>query len=345
MSYNNTFIFFKNSTRIIAHRRLIHSTRSALKDKKFPHGTLEQGHASKKVASGAKDMQAESVQAGYEQRGGNDRGHGAMNAASTSGQPKAHSNSSSKGGNPEKIGFAEQVGGATSSSNKFDAGETQGGGANRSEGRTAQGDEEAQAPGLLSSVKQALGFKTTSGDVKQNRGGGRGVTGTGTFGDSGRKQGLHTSAALSVQSGYRRIVEKDAPSPVDYMKDVAQDLAEAQSDAKQQRKHNLTHRHRELSRDLGQDGVGKAHVVETKSGTSLRPKTLPGEHAHAAKSTSGHESGEWSSAGLGDKQYRNVGGAEEPYEPPGDDEDANTKRDAQLKKLRYGGLAKDPKLV
>lgn len=332
---HRTLLRFNSSTRTITCSRLFHTSRILFKDSKFPHEKLEQGHTSKK-ASGVKDTQAESAKAGFKRaRGGDESG---MDVASDSAQSKARS--PSNGGNPEQIGFVEQVGGASSSSNKFDNGESQGGGDSRSEGRTAHGDEEAQAPGLLSSLKQAIGLNTNSGDVKQNRGGGSGVTGTGTFGDSGRKQGLHTSAT----AGYHRIVEKDAPSPADYMKTVAQDLVESRTTSarQHQRKHNLTHRHRELSKDLGQNGEAWERAVASKMTTVSTPKTLPG--GHAPKSNN-HVSGEWSSAGLGDKQYRNVGVEEEPYEPPADDEDSHSKHDARQKKLRYGGLAKDPELV
>lgn len=96
-----------------------------------------------------------------------------------------HSNKSSEkpsdltdkpSGNPEHIGFAEQVG---SASHTADAGKSKGQ-AQRHEGR----DEEAGAPGVLSSIKQLMGMGTDSGDVKQNRGEGKGVTGTGTFSKS-----------------------------------------------------------------------------------------------------------------------------------------------------------------
>lgn len=89
-------------------------------------------------------------------------------------------------GNPEGVGFAEQVGSASSSADH---------GLGPSEGKG--GHEESTPPGFLDAVKNKLGFKTTSGEVKQNRGGGEGVTGTGTFPGAkrsdGRKQ-MHTSA-------------------------------------------------------------------------------------------------------------------------------------------------------
>jgi len=101
--------------------------------------------------------------------------------AASSSQGKQASKDAS--GNPEKVGFAEQVGSAS------------GDRANKKwEGKS--GSEEATPPGYLDAIKSALGFKTTSGEVKQNRGGGVGVGGTGTFGQSPPKggRGLHNSS-------------------------------------------------------------------------------------------------------------------------------------------------------
>lgn len=99
-------------------------------------------------------------------------------------------------GNPEGVGFAEQVGSASATAS--------GGGHNSGEG--VKGREEATPPGFLDSVKSVLGFKTTSGEVKQNRGGGEGVTGTGTFAglkddqkqNKNAGRGFHTSARVAV---------------------------------------------------------------------------------------------------------------------------------------------------
>lgn len=96
-------------------------------------------------------------------------------------------------GNPEGVGFAEQVGSASSTGSS--------GGQSAAEG--SHGKEDATPPGFLDSVKSALGFETTSGEVKQNRGGGEGVTGTGTFGglkgeQKQNKRAFHTSARAAA---------------------------------------------------------------------------------------------------------------------------------------------------
>lgn len=56
-------------------------------------------------------------------------------------------------------------------------------------------EEDAKAPGVFPWLKQALGFGTTTDEVKQNRGGGQGVTGTGS---RSARRGLHTSAILNL---------------------------------------------------------------------------------------------------------------------------------------------------
>lgn len=91
-------------------------------------------------------------------------------------------------GNREKVGFAEQVGGASGDKvNKHWEGKG--------------GSQEATPPGFLDSVKSALGFKTTSGEVKQNRGGGIGVEGTGTGTQSPPKntREFHTSSVAQTE--------------------------------------------------------------------------------------------------------------------------------------------------
>jgi len=62
--------------------------------------------------------------------------------------------------------------------------------------RNPERDQEAAAPGLFSTIKSMIGLGTDSGDVKQNRGEGRGVTGTGTFSNSKRQ--LHTSTRAAA---------------------------------------------------------------------------------------------------------------------------------------------------
>ena len=82
-------------------------------------------------------------------------------------------------GNKERVGFQDQVGGA--------AGDRQNEGGGRGE------KQEARSPNVIGAVKQALGFKLKPGEVKQNSGEGRGVTGTGTF-----RRDFHTSSGADA---------------------------------------------------------------------------------------------------------------------------------------------------
>ncbi|KAF9651189.1 hypothetical protein BDM02DRAFT_3110888 [Thelephora ganbajun] len=82
-------------------------------------------------------------------------------------------------GNKEGVGFQDQVGGAAGDRKNPEGGQG--------------GEEEAQSPNIIGAVKQILGVKTKLGEVKQNSGGGRGVTGTGTF-----RKDFHTSSGSDV---------------------------------------------------------------------------------------------------------------------------------------------------
>ncbi|CDO70348.1 hypothetical protein BN946_scf184755.g2 [Trametes cinnabarina] len=96
---------------------------------------------------------------------------GPYDAASRTGDQKA--DRSGLSGNQEGVGFAEQVGSASATGSKDQA--------SPSAGEGMGGQEESTPPGLLASIKSKLGLSTSSDEVKQNRGGGVGVTGTGAL--------------------------------------------------------------------------------------------------------------------------------------------------------------------
>ena len=75
------------------------------------------------------------------------------------------------GGNPEGVGFAEQVGGASAAASE--------GGSHSATGEKG-GKEESTPSELLTSIKNKLGLSTSTDEVKQKRSGGSGGTGTGT---------------------------------------------------------------------------------------------------------------------------------------------------------------------
>jgi len=84
-------------------------------------GTLSQGHATQKKGVGAKDVQAEQVTKASGARNESEKDAGAMDSASPSSNlnAKETARKEDKGetkGNPEGIGFADQVGGQSASS-------------------------------------------------------------------------------------------------------------------------------------------------------------------------------------------------------------------------------------
>ena len=91
-------------------------------------------------------------------------------------------------GNAENIGFADQVG-SQSRLNFFNHTGKQKG------GEGVSGEEEITPPAFGDVLKKKLGLGTTAAEDKQNRGGGKGVTGTGqvTF-DRDQKRGFHSIA-------------------------------------------------------------------------------------------------------------------------------------------------------
>jgi hypothetical protein len=165
--------------RTSAARRLVHTTavRAAAapgKDTRLSQGN--DGIASDTNESPG-DVQDQAAQGGQTAHASSSSPMDAASAHRTGNQ--ANVAPGDRGSNPEAIGLQDQIGGQGA----------------QGRGGEIGGQQEAQAPGVLASVKQALGFKTSAGDVKQNQHGGRGVTGTGTT----RK--FHTSARVSVGAG------------------------------------------------------------------------------------------------------------------------------------------------
>ena len=133
------------------------------------HSDLSQGHAAlDRGAPGHQYPQDESAK--YVKSG--------LDAGNRGGRGK-HASREGAAGNKEGVGFQGQVWGA--------AGDRQnpGGG---------EGDrQEARSPNIVGAVKQVLGFEPRPDEVKQNSGGGTGVTGTGTS-----RKDFHTSSGLDA---------------------------------------------------------------------------------------------------------------------------------------------------
>lgn len=163
--------------------RAIHITPPLLSDTKSGHDpTIQQGHVSKpgKNRDDA-SVHQESANSGY-RASSYDHPH---DSASRGPNQKAPRGQGEKG-NPEGIGLVDQVGGQSAHARKMEW-EGKAGEEGRDEPKGMGGKEESTPPGLFSAVKQAVGLGTSGGDVKQNRGGGGGVTGTGTFKDQTEK--------------------------------------------------------------------------------------------------------------------------------------------------------------
>ncbi|KAI0774707.1 hypothetical protein BD413DRAFT_603329 [Trametes elegans] len=175
--------------------RLLHATPAPATAAQSQPGSdprLSQGSVSQEGHHHPRDTHDQAARSGQQVREGA-RPSGPYDAASRTGDQKT--DRSGLSGNQEGVGFAEQVGSASSS------GKERGPGASPGEGKG--GEEESTPPGLFASVKSALGLETSSGEVKQNRGGGVGVTGTGALPfekkpGEGRRP-FHTSAIRTAE--------------------------------------------------------------------------------------------------------------------------------------------------
>lgn len=173
--------------------RLLHSTPTVFAQAapgKDPQ--LSQGSVGQAGNSHPQDVHNQAARSGQQVASGK-QSSGPHDAASRTGGQQA--DRSGLSGNQEGVGFADQVGSASATGNKGSTGALAG------EGKG--GAEESTPPGLVASIKSKLGLGTTSGEVKQNRGGGVGVTGTGALPfekkpGEGRKA-YHTSAVRAAE--------------------------------------------------------------------------------------------------------------------------------------------------
>lgn len=90
--------------------------------------------------------------------------------------------------------------------------DTRCGGQSAAAAKGMHGTEDATPPGFFNAVKSALAFEMTSGELKQNRGGGEGVTGAGTVGALKGEQKQHKRAFYtSAPTGGDRTTTGQAP--------------------------------------------------------------------------------------------------------------------------------------
>ena len=213
-------------------------------------------------------------------------------------------------GNPERIGFADQVGGQSAYATKLAKGGS-GVGAGSAAGAGEElweeveddrSAEEAASPGMYGTVKQALGMETSADDVKQNRGGGGGVTGTGTF--------------TSKSPGERRKLSTLTPGRV------------AGASERQHTRYRFPAPEGELIVTRASEtrfGTTSGHYPHCEY-TVVETARTPGINGNTE-----WPSGQWDNAGVpgteDSREYMHVD-REDPYDPPGAERDL---------KLRYGG--------
>ncbi|KAJ3553900.1 hypothetical protein NM688_g3372 [Phlebia brevispora] len=262
-------------------------------------------------------------------------------------------------GNKEDIGFAEQVGSQSASASK-------------SKSETAEGitgEDEITPPAFADAVKKKLGMKTTAGEAKQNRGGGKGVTGTGSLAFDRGKRTMYTCASWMDEAAARRqapegsrkpqdstlgeqnahLKHKSSPSKPDSGKGNAAEeptLPSQHVDAsRKSSRENPSIQRREFSTTaLALQEEGKAeHTAETyfKDVDSTKP-TNPKVHqvdpstggATVARANEQPATGDFSRAGPHTQEYETeqVSKHDQPYDTP------PTRGPEVQKKLRYGGM-------
>ncbi|EPQ58865.1 hypothetical protein GLOTRDRAFT_125184 [Gloeophyllum trabeum ATCC 11539] len=186
------------SRSIIRSSRLVHTTarlRAATSGGKDP--SVSQGHAVFDSNQSPQDTQSQHARAGLAASGG----ASGQDAATHDGRAQQAPHKGEFAGNQEGVGMQEQIGGKSA----------QGAGA---PGEGKGGQEEASPPGWFAAAKSKLGLGTSAGEVKQNRGGGEGVTGTGTGQRQVGPRGLHTSA-VSLTQGTRKAEPDGSRQPKD----------------------------------------------------------------------------------------------------------------------------------
>ena len=160
---------------------------------------LSQGNVAKPSHSHPYDPQDQAARAA---RAAQAEGQTApYDAATSRSQMKAERGDVS--GNPESVGFAEQVGSQSPYTKRGEQGQ---------HGSTGR-QEDTTPPGLFSTIKKNLGLGTTTGQAKQNRDGGKGVTGTGTPRSEHRM--LHTSTAAYMADPMKGLAPQESRQPKD----------------------------------------------------------------------------------------------------------------------------------
>lgn len=262
-------------------------------------------------------------------------------AAASHARPAHQASRSDVSGNPENIGFADQVGSQSASADRD---------ATSSADEGKAGNENVTPPSFLDAVKNKLGMKTTAGEDKQNRGGGAGVTGTGrsaerAFSTSAVSRADRTTqgqapassrapqepthgeqnphlkhkAASERDSGKGNAAEHPSLPSKQYNDKSNGTPKQSRSFSTSARVHAEKHTAETYFKDVDDSPAsGKVHQVDSSSTGA------------AVQEANGPTTGEYSRSGVGSKEYETVSKGD-PYDVP---PSAGAEKD---QKLRYGG--------
>ncbi|KAH8092478.1 hypothetical protein BXZ70DRAFT_951091 [Cristinia sonorae] len=269
-------------------------------------------------------------------------------ASHAASQTKAPQNNLS--GNPEGVGFVEQVG-SHSSSAKKDAS------AASSEGFS--GKENITPPSFVDAVKNKLGMKTSAGQDKQNRGGGVGVTGTGksAFSTSAwaGKDATTTGQAPEASRQPKERTNADQNAHLKHRASASQDGKQGKGNAAENPtlpSHQFNDKKpksagagtRGFSTSVSVLDKSSGHTAESyfKDVDSVPPNS---SKTHQVDSSSAGaqvqranepQTGQFSESGPGDKEYQTMSKQGQPYDTP------PSSGSEKEQKLRYGGEPQSP---
>lgn len=261
-------------------------------------------------------------------------------------------------GNKEGLGFAEQVGSASATgSNAQLHGSLQK--PESAEGHSGQ--ENITPPSFTDAVKSKLGFKTTAGEDKQNRGGGVGVTGTGQVTVDRGERTFHSSAVAWMADQTKgqapeasrqpqdntysdqnaHLKHKTSSAEPDHGKGNASETPKLPSHTAAASRKTSSSSQQPSARAFSTSArASTKHTAESyfKDVDSTEP-TNPKVHqvdpstggAPVARANEQPATGGFSRAGPDSPEYQTVSKHDQPYDTP------PTRGPAKDEKLRYGG--------
>lgn len=198
--------------------RFLHKSLPALQaGREGADGAISQGHVTSSSQSAQHDPHSQAARSGINKKetGSDSKSSPTpIDAASNASIPKA---AGAGKGNPEGLGFAEQVGSASSTGNADADMATR--------GSSKNGSTEATSASMMGAVKQMFGF----GEEKKGKGSGAGVTGTGTLPQSPKpKPGVgrfHTSSIAQAKPTLGQAPEASKETKEDLLGDQNEHLS------------------------------------------------------------------------------------------------------------------------